>query len=92
VSESAGAGGLDEPLVDVADAGVGVEVEGEEHPERDQRDLHRLTDADPHDQQRYERQVRQHPGHLHRWVDQVVAEPDEAGGRAEHQGEDAADG
>ena len=34
--QTAGAGRLDEPLVDVADAGVGVEVDREERAERDE--------------------------------------------------------
>jgi hypothetical protein len=90
-AEPAGARGLDQPLVDVPDAGVDVEVEREEHAQRDQRDLHGLADADPDDQQRHEREVRQHPGHLDRRVDRVVAEPQQPGGGAQGERERPAD-
>jgi hypothetical protein len=47
----------------------------------DQGDLQLLADAHPDDQQRHEREVRQHARHLYRRVDQVVAEPQQAGER-----------
>ena len=49
-AEPAGACRFDQPFVDVADPGVGVEVDREERPERHQGDLEFLADADPDDQ------------------------------------------
>ena len=82
-------GGLEELAVDAADAGEGVQVERERHAQRDQRDLRRLADAHPDDEQRDQPEVRQRAQHLHRRVDGVLADPAEAGDHGEHQADEA---
>ncbi len=78
-AQSDRARGFDQVGVDVADTGVGVEVEREGDAEGDQRDLRRLTDAEPDDEQRDEADERYCPDHLDRGVDEILTEPEQPG-------------
>ena len=74
-----GAASSRSPRVEALDGRAGVDVDREGHAEHDQRDLHRLADAQPHHQQRLEGDDRHEAEHLHVGVDEVVAEPREPG-------------
>ena len=83
---------LDQLRIDRADAVQRVEVDREEHAERDQEQLGRLVDAEPQDHQRDQRQMRDVADHLQGGVGERVAELRQAVGEAEREAEAAADG
>ena len=91
-ADAAGARQLREARVDAADPLVEVQVDGEDHADHDEADLHALADAEPHDQQRHQAQERQGPEHLHRRVDELLADAREARDEAEDGADDDADG
>ena len=82
---------LEVPGIDRADRGERVDVHGEHHAEHDQRDLGAVPDPEPQHDQRLEPDDRQEPQHLHRRVDDVLAEPREAGDQRERGRERHAD-
>ena len=57
---------LDKLRIDGADAVLGIDVDRKEHAERDQEELRRLVDAEPEDDERDERQMRNVAHHLQR--------------------------
>ena len=82
-----GARRLDHPLVDVAHAVRRVEVHREQRGQADQRDLGRLTDAEPNDEEEDDGGVGDHAQHLHGGVEELLTQP----GQADHDAEDEAD-
>ena len=82
--EAVDAPDLDEAAVDRLDAGHQVEIDREEHADRDQRDLRRLEDAEPQDEQRHPRDRRDAAQRLQHRVEQPPPQRRIAGQRAEH--------
>ena len=66
---------LDQAAVDGADAVEGVEVDREQHADRDQEDLGLLADPEPQDDQRDDREMRHVAQHLQRGVEQPLGRP-----------------
>ncbi len=91
-AESVAARHFHQRRVDVADAVVGVQIDGEQGAERNEKDLCALVDAEPEDHQRDQRQVRHVADHLHRAVEQTLAPGRQTGDETEQQADAAADG
>ena len=76
--QAQGRRGLAQVGVDAAQRGDEVQVERDDDAERDERDLRRLADPEPEDEERHEAEQRQRAEHLHRRVDDRVAGAAEA--------------
>ncbi len=72
VGHAVDASHLDQLRIDGADAVQRVEVDREEHAERDQEQLCRLVDPEPQDDQRDQRQMRDVAHHLQRRIGQLA--------------------
>ncbi len=84
---------LDQALVGRADAVEGIEVDREEHADREQEQLGRLVDAEPQDHQRDQRQRRDVADHLQGGVEQGLGAARRLPVKqAEHQAQPGADG
>ncbi len=68
-----------------------VGVDREEHAERDEKELGLLLDAEPEDDQRDQREMRNVADHLQRRVGEPLAEIGQPVGEAEGEADAAAD-
>ena len=82
---------LDQRRVDGAHAMIGVDVDGEENPDRHEEYLRFLADAEPQNDQRNDRQMRDVAQHLQRGIQCDFGWPPQTVGDSEGEADNAAD-
>ena len=91
VAHAVDAAHLDQLRIDGADAVQRVEIDRKEHAERDQKQFGGFVDAEPQDDERNQRQMRNVAHHLQRRVGQFAGELRQAVGKPEGKADAAAD-
>ena len=90
--EAVAAAHLDQTRVHVANAVKGVQIDGKEHRDADQKQLGRFVDAEPQNDQRNQRQRRDVAHHLDRGIEQRLGPAQRACEQPQQQAQAAANG